>query len=465
MKLQIENFQSIRKSEINLNKFVAIVGPTNRGKSAVIRALRVIFYNEWNLSYLRLGSKECKICIVFDDNEGGTLSSISLEKPINTYRILFKDGTEKVYPKVGIEVPEEIKELGFKILQSDREDKFNLNFQGQLDPLFLIGQSEVVITSFFNTVFKITKFERALKDINNDSGKISREYEAKNEKLLLTQNELTQVSQEMVEVEREVLKLDILLNDINILSNNIRDIEQSEVKFDVIKSIGEQIGLYGLVVVDMCKYTTYIKRNVDFINKYTLLKDYELKLQQINEDLCNLHNKHDVMNSIFSYIKTYIKCASNLTEADKYISKIKMNHSEFNIIKKKEITIISIISFVEGYLNNITNIGSIKYFCDSLNEIDRVLVGLREKANVMVNLNTSLKHVHNNGIKFKDNIEKLNQIILNLVNNNESINKLTNNYKTITLLFDELEKYKVFLFDTVGKCPTCGKLLGDHKHA
>ena len=40
--LEISNFQSVEKADIQLGGFTVIVGPSNSGKSALLRALRAV---------------------------------------------------------------------------------------------------------------------------------------------------------------------------------------------------------------------------------------------------------------------------------------------------------------------------------------------------------------------------------------------------------------------------------------
>ncbi|MFA5071285.1 MAG: hypothetical protein WC511_02830 [Candidatus Pacearchaeota archaeon] len=179
-RLRIVNFQSIADLTIDFedSKFYTFVGETNRGKTAIIRALRAVFYNEWNESYLRHGTKECILSLEVMNKSprlielfpNFNISKIVLKKPENSYTLYFDDGTSKVYPKVGKEgVPEVFADLALKEVETERGDFFNLNFRGQLDKLFLITATDVEATSFLNKVFDISRFERALRELKTDS--------------------------------------------------------------------------------------------------------------------------------------------------------------------------------------------------------------------------------------------------------------------------------------------------------
>lgn len=173
--LEILNFQSLRHAKIDLSGFCTIQGPTDSGKSAVVRALRSILFNEWDPAYLRDGAGECHLHLTIPLHVSDKVSKVSLFKSDkrNEYRVEFRDGPPKSYPKIGRDTPPEMKEMGFEIVTTERGDKFNLNVQPQLKSLFLVTDTGVQITSFFNTIFNVAKYERANRSINADLQRIT----------------------------------------------------------------------------------------------------------------------------------------------------------------------------------------------------------------------------------------------------------------------------------------------------
>lgn len=207
-KLTIQNFQSIEKLEIVLNGFSTLVGKSNRGKSAIVRALRAILCNEWNPSYLKEGTKECVLTFeVLEKSEylknllpDFDIQKIVLRKPINEYIVYKEDGTKLSYPKVGKGVPDVFSNIALSEIVTEREDSFNLTFQAQLDPLFLITATDVEVSSFINKVFDIARFERALRDMASDDIKLS--------KLLSDTENSLPLLQDSLDVEKGYLEKD-----------------------------------------------------------------------------------------------------------------------------------------------------------------------------------------------------------------------------------------------------------------
>lgn len=168
MRVQAENFQCFASLDIHLSGFTAIVGPTNNGKSALTRVLRTALYNDWHPSFIREGTKRTSVEVTdFVETPNG-ISQISLAKAssVNSFQITSALGTE-TYPKVGTGVPEDITNAGFSLFETDKGDH-NLNFQTQFDKLFLLTEGYTAFTSFFNSLFKIDRYETALQFLTSD---------------------------------------------------------------------------------------------------------------------------------------------------------------------------------------------------------------------------------------------------------------------------------------------------------
>ena len=192
---RIQNFQSIADQTIDVSGFTTIVGPSNLGKSAIIRSLRAWAYNELHPSYIRDTNnpkKECVLTGIWPEGNAVNVREVEFRKSAkdNVYTITFMDGSQKSYPKIGSDTPDELKQLGFLLLETEREDLFNLSFQSQLDNLFLVTEQPTTLTSFLNKIFDIAKYERALRGINSDITIQQRQYDELSLKTLHKRNEL-----------------------------------------------------------------------------------------------------------------------------------------------------------------------------------------------------------------------------------------------------------------------------------
>lgn len=111
-KIHLQNFQSHANSVINLSppgEITAIAGPSDVGKSAIIRALSWLFCNDWEPSFLRHGAKYCAVEAHYSD--GHILQIRRAKSGGTTYTITFPDGTKQHYEGFGRGVPPEIQAL------------------------------------------------------------------------------------------------------------------------------------------------------------------------------------------------------------------------------------------------------------------------------------------------------------------------------------------------------------------
>ena len=67
MKVTVENFQSIKRAEIDVDGFTVITGPNNSGKTALMRAIRGAFQNAPGSAFIRHGEKECRVEVDLGD--------------------------------------------------------------------------------------------------------------------------------------------------------------------------------------------------------------------------------------------------------------------------------------------------------------------------------------------------------------------------------------------------------------
>lgn len=139
-KLIIENFQSHVHTEIDfvpgLNVFV---GPSDSGKSAILRALRWVLFNQpRGTDYIREGAKKCRVCLVLDD---GTEIERIRGKSENRYILRTPDGKEEIYESIGQgSHPMILQAHQMQPLRWDQKETL-LQFASQLDGPFLLSES------------------------------------------------------------------------------------------------------------------------------------------------------------------------------------------------------------------------------------------------------------------------------------------------------------------------------------
>ncbi|MGQ9511705.1 AAA family ATPase [Thermodesulfitimonas sp.] len=142
-RLILENFQSHRYTAIDLAPAVTVLlGESDQGKSAVVRALRWLFYNRpHGANFIRVGADYCRVTAEFT---GGLVIVRERRGKTNRYEIRRPGQEPLVLEGFGREVPKEVEELtGVRPLKLEGAS-FELHVAHQLDPPFLLKESPAV---------------------------------------------------------------------------------------------------------------------------------------------------------------------------------------------------------------------------------------------------------------------------------------------------------------------------------
>ena len=66
-RLRIRNFQSLEDIDLELGQFTVIIGESDTGKSAIIRALKYALINKVGTGFIRHGEKQAAVELTFED--------------------------------------------------------------------------------------------------------------------------------------------------------------------------------------------------------------------------------------------------------------------------------------------------------------------------------------------------------------------------------------------------------------
>ena len=156
-KIQIRNYQSLKKLDIDLGDITVITGKSDSGKSAFFRAVKAVVSNEAGEGFTTIGEK--KTVIKLDD-------VIWIQsKTENSYKI-----GEQEWQKVGRGVPEEVAtELNMGSFEFGKGVKYFLNFSGQLEPSFITQGNPADNAKIIGAISNIHIVYNALREAEKDT--------------------------------------------------------------------------------------------------------------------------------------------------------------------------------------------------------------------------------------------------------------------------------------------------------
>jgi exonuclease SbcC len=166
--LAIKNLQSHKDSMLVFNPGVnVIIGGTDSGKSAIVRAFRVVIDNRPSGDeFISNWGGQMELALTTDD---GTTITRMKDKSYNAYLLMDQDIKEFVAFKT--DVPEEIR----KALNIGE-----INMQRQFAGPFLLAEetSPGEVAKHFNKVAKLDKIDEGVKNINSEIRKIEQNIKA-----------------------------------------------------------------------------------------------------------------------------------------------------------------------------------------------------------------------------------------------------------------------------------------------
>lgn len=137
--ISVEDFQSHHRSRVDpapAGQLTVLVGPTDCGKTAAIRALKWLLYNSpQGVDYVRVGAARAVVAAVYAD--GSRVVRERSRGGVNRYKIVDAGGAEQVFEGFGTAVPLEVREHTGVGAVEIADLTLTLNLSEQLDGPFL----------------------------------------------------------------------------------------------------------------------------------------------------------------------------------------------------------------------------------------------------------------------------------------------------------------------------------------
>lgn len=178
--LDIRDYQSLARAQIQLGPFTVITGPTGSGKSAVVRAVRLLAFNARGTSYIRHGASSVLSAAGITDGTAEARQdwSAGIERggrgKDSYYIAPAGGGPVQTYTKLGGQVPEDV---------SARLRLTELNFAGQFDRPFLLASSAGDVARTLGELTNVTLVFNAGREARRRALRISDQVKVKEQEL------------------------------------------------------------------------------------------------------------------------------------------------------------------------------------------------------------------------------------------------------------------------------------------
>ena len=378
--LSVKDFQIIKSANISfLPGLNCIIGQSNNGKSALMRAAKACIYNESGTSSVRLGCNNFAVGLQMNGH------TVILQKGNNS---LYKIDNE-VYGKIGrTQLDEVANALQIKELSINGSNE-TINFWDQMEKPFLLDRSETELFRFIVDSGKDTNVTAALKSITQDRQQISKD-------IVITQGKIAQIEDNIkrqeLELQNSDKKLDIYNRVIelgpkisrvkeltNLKNKALDDGKQLSEVFSEKSRIDKVIDLSSQILEQINLNTRKLNLSIELSNKIRISQE---QIKNINtlldktksldiSDLNDLFSKYKLLSSLVSKTrdtqdlivelsnKTYKDININKDNLDKYkslseiINRVNLKQSQIAMLENEKVIIDSELEKVNKELENI----------------------------------------------------------------------------------------------------------------
>lgn len=416
-KIIIENFQSHKHTILNFEKGVnVIIGPSDSGKTSIIRAIRWVMYNEPSGDYfIRKGETEASVTLYLNN---GYIIKRGRSKNKNYYEITDDSNKVEHYEGFGTNVPLEIQEaLGVRKVKLSENYNLALNISEQLESPFLLNETPSIKSNAIGRLAGTDVIDNALQKLSKDM------YSLKT-RLKYDKEDLDKLNEEI----KKYKNLDEEKRKIDNFKNIINSLKQKKTLLQNLKKLKEE---YNFIELN-------INKNQEIFENYKDIEIFEKNINIISDKLMKLKyiiELNDKLNNINTILEKHIKILQTSDKLDiieynlnksqflfeKYIN-FKKILEQYNDINKK-------INYNEKILE-LSNIEQLDYLYEKSTELKNKYIILKEINNKKKFLDNKL----DNGFKYIEKFNTFNQASkhINLLEiNSQRLNSL---YKISTQL-------------------------------
>ena len=299
-KILIQNFQSHERFKLEFDpRVTTIVGPSDVGKSSIMRALWWVASNSpRGDAFIRWGAKGAVVQLYVDGRKISRRRSSSS----NTYHL---DDSEFV--SFGNEVPDEIA----GVINLSR-----VNFQSQLDPSFWFSLTAGEVSRQLNSVINLEIIDRAIASVGSQVRKVAKELEVVQDRLQ-TSKENYKALDWVVDADEEFQGVetlweskslaDLLMADLSELVIGVAQAKRTQETASERSEGGKLVGLLGQKATNKAKVTKTLEKLISKVEKSKIKVDRDLP------DFGPVQQKLD----------TYNKIAGRPDELDRMLKKIR----------------------------------------------------------------------------------------------------------------------------------------------
>ena len=162
LRLVGEDFQAWANFDLSISGYTAVIGPSNKGKSSLGRAVRSVLRNQVSQGYVRKGQKATTLTAYIGSHK---IEASRTAKGSTKY--LIDDDPNKKYTSLGVNgLPDEVAALNMGVVRVG-SDTFDPIFARQLSKQFLLEELPSTLNNILGAFSSTEKLEAGKKEGNS----------------------------------------------------------------------------------------------------------------------------------------------------------------------------------------------------------------------------------------------------------------------------------------------------------
>jgi DNA repair exonuclease SbcCD ATPase subunit len=319
-----------------------IVGTSDVGKSAFMRAMNLVMHNEIpNREFVTFGEQDATVVLEFSD---GTIVERVKGKTKNAYYATLPDGTVIEKEKLGNNsaVPEEI----YKALGSPPVDKKHgpLAYADQHSPLFLVSLTPTELPRSISELTGLDDYETASMELSKNARRFDRKIKEGKERIVTTEAELEKY--QSLDSELELYEaIQSLVESAESLRVETENAENTLREYNSVLEQGRQIlseiNDVSKIIVLQQDYEKVQELEEEIENISSTMSDYNSVIQQINQldidiyaasEILVLQPDYERFNTLESEIESLNDMVSDYVSINEQIENLQSDITKTNLV-------------------------------------------------------------------------------------------------------------------------------------
>lgn len=282
----VEDFQSHQKTRIELpgpGQLCVIVGPTDSGKTAIVRALRLLLYNvPLGIEYIRVGRNMATVAVEMSD---GTKVARERSKSVNRYRVTKPGQSPQVFEGFGGSVPLEVQEAtGVRTVSIGDSLELALNLSEQLDGPFLgksvSGPAKAKILGALAGTEEVDEAQRTL---GTDLHRANQEEKRLADTVQALEAKITEYNY-LPELAQKIEALDSLLDAAKVAQSRLCNLKSAKASLDSLNA--QRVSALGTLARwgGLAEAITHAQNAQGNITMLQVLRGHEAALERIGDE-------------------------------------------------------------------------------------------------------------------------------------------------------------------------------------